>query len=108
MRILVLTETDDCCGPMAASFLRDYSVSLEVVSVGRNPSQAVDPMVVEVMKECMADLSAYRPRHVADVGAEAFDVVFECPDPPCPATIDDYRKMRDCVKNEAYLFFRSL
>jgi protein-tyrosine-phosphatase len=93
---------------MAAAFLRDYSTTIEVVSAGRKPLQSVDPLVVEVMKECLADLSAYRPRHVADVGAEAFDVVFEYPDPPCPAAIDDYRKMRDCVKNEAYLFFRSL
>ena len=104
MRILVLTETDACCGPMAAAFLRDYSTSLEVVSAGRKPLRNV----VEVMKECLADLSAYRPRHVADVGAEAFDVVFECPEPPCAATVEAYRKLRDCVKNEAYLFFRSL
>ena len=108
MRILVLTETDACCGPMAAAFLRDYSTTIEVVSAGRKPLQSVDPLVVEVMKECLADLSAYRPRHVVDVGAEAFDVVFECPEPPCAATVEAYRKLRDCVKNEAYLFFRSL
>ena len=108
MRILVITETDACCGPMAAAFLRDYSTSLEVVSAGRNPMYSIDPMVVTVMKECLIDLSDYAPRNRASIDLSDFDAVYECPEMSCDNTIDAYRELRDCIKNEAYLFFRSL
>ena len=108
MRILVLTETDASCGPMAAAFLRDYSPSLEVVSAGRNPVPEVDPLVVMVMKECLNDLSGYVPRDVKLLDVSGFDKVYECPEMTCLNTIDAYREMRDFIKNEAYLFFRDL
>ena len=108
MRILVLTETDACCGPMAAAFLRDYSPAFEVVSAGRNPSQTVDAMAVLAMKECLIDLSGYVPRDVKAMHRSDFDVVYECPEIACENTIDTYREMRDFIKNEAYLFFRGL
>ena len=108
MKILVLTETDACCGPMAAAFLRDYSPLLEVVSVGKNPSESVDPMMVTVMKECLVDLSDYQPKKASDFDPSAFDVVYEYPERSCQNTINAYRKLRDFIKNEAYLFFRSL
>ena len=108
MRILVLTETDTCCGPMAAAFLRDYSRRLEVVSAGRAPMETMDPMAVTVMKECMVDLSDYRPKDVSDFDLSDFDAVYECPDLSCGNSIDAYREMRDFIKNEAYLFFRGL
>jgi protein-tyrosine-phosphatase len=108
MKILVVTETDACCGPMAAAFLRDYSLSLEVVSAGMNPLESFDPMVVTVMKECLIDLSDYQPKKVSDFNPSAFDVVYECPERPCQKTIEAYRELRDFIKNDAYLFFRSL
>ena len=108
MKILVLTESDACCGPMAAAFLRDYSPKNEVVSVGYNPSKAIDSMAVTVMKESLIDLSDYRPREASDVDPKDFDVVYECPEIACPNTMDAYREMRDFIKNEAYLFFRNL
>ena len=108
MRILVLTETDACCGPMAAAFLHDYSPSLEVVSAGNNPLEAVDPMAVTVMKECLIDLSGYVPRDAKMLNVSDFDRVYECLEMTCPNTIDAYREIRDCIKNEAYLFFRGL
>lgn len=108
MRILVLTETDACCGPMAAAFLRDYSPSLEVVSAGKNPSQSVDPLMVEVMRECLIDLGAYVPCDVKNIGMSGFDAVYDCPEMDSPKTIEAYRTMRDFIKNEAYLFFRHL
>ena len=108
MRILVLTETDACCGPMAAAFLRDYSTTIEVASAGRNPLESVDSMVVTVMKECLIDLSDYQPKKVSNFKLSDFDVVYECPEWPCPDTIDAYRELRDFIKNEAYLFFRGL
>ncbi len=108
MKILVLTETDACCGPCVAAFLRDYSNILEVVSAGRNPLQSVEPMMVEVMKECLVDLSGYVPKGLETVQMETVDKVYECPDIPCPATMEEARSIRDFIKNEAYLFFRQI
>ena len=108
MRILVVTETDACCGPMAAAFLRDYSPRLEVVSAGRMPSQSIDSLLVEAMHECLIDLDGYMPRDMNALDESAFDVVYECPDGPAPKTIEEFRHLRDFIKNEAYLFFRSL
>ena len=106
MRVLVLSETDACCGPMAAAFLRDYSTAIEAISAGRNPSQSIDPMVVEAMKECLVDLTGYHPRDLKTLDMSDFDVVYECPDRPCPTTMEAFRELRDAVKNEAFLFFR--
>ena len=108
MRILVLTETDACCGPMAAAFLRDYSISNEVVSAGHNPIDSIDPLVVIVMKECLIDLSTYVPKNARLVDVSEFDVVYQCPERLCPKAIDAYRGLRDFIKNEAYLFFRKM
>lgn len=108
MKILVLSETDACCGPMAAAFLRDYSTSIKVESAGRKALKSIDSMVVAVMKECLVDLNGYVPQHVDKVDVSVFDVVYECPERSCPNTVADYRELRDFIKNEAYLFFRSL
>lgn len=108
MKILVITETDAFFGPMAAAFLRDYSPSNVVVSAGYNPLEIIDPMMVAAMQECLIDLSGYEPRNVKTICASDFDAVYECPDLPCPKTMAECRAMRDFIKNEAYLFFRSL
>lgn len=104
---MVLTEKDDCCGPMAAAFLRDYSPLMEVTSAGRNPAQNIDSLMVEVMQECLIDLDDYEPRNVKTIDESAFDVVYECPENDAPKTLDAYRAMRDFIKNEAYLFFKT-
>ena len=108
MRILVLTETDSCCGPMAAAFLNDYATWIEAVSAGSNPSLSLAPSVVAVMKECLVDLTGYVPRSIDGVDVGRFDRVYACPDKPGPPRLDDCRKLRDFVKNEAFLFFRAL
>ena len=108
MKVLVISETDASCGPMAAAFLRDYSTTLEVVSVGRNPSQSVDSMVVEVMKESLIDLKDYMPRDGTTVDADSFDAVYECPERPCSRTLEAYRNWRDEIKNAVFLFFLNL
>ena len=104
----MLSETDACCGPMAAAFLRDYSPTNEVVSAGRNPLPSVDPMMVKAMRECLIDLSDYVPRDVKMLDVSDFDAVYDCPEMNCPKTVDAYREMRDYIKNEAYLFFCGL
>ena len=108
MRILVLTETDACCGPMAAAFLHDYSTSIEVVSAGRNPAETIEPLMITAMKECMVDLLGYQPKNVTEFDFSAFDAVYECPDLPVPTTLEEFRELRDFIKNEAYLFFLSI
>ena len=106
MKILVLTEHDDCCGPMAAAFLGDYSPSLEVVSAGRHPAEAMPKMVVAVMRECLIDLEGYVPRDVAGLDLQDFDAVYECPDLPCPNEVQACRELRDRLKNESFLYYR--
>ena len=108
MKILVLTETDDCCGPMAAAFLNDFSTHIEAVSAGKNPLQSVEPMMITAMKECLIDLSDYVPRNVSSIEKSEFDVVYECPDLPCPKMLDECRVLRDFIKNEAFLFFKRM
>ena len=93
---------------MAAAFLRDYSPSFEVVSAGYNPSETLDPMTVTVMKECLSDLSGYVPRDVKAIDISDFDKVYECPDLPAPKTVDGFRRLRDFIKNDTYLFFKKL
>jgi len=108
MKVLVVTETDACCGPMAAAFLRDYSPLMEVVSAGRNPLQSIEPLLVAAMHECLTDLEVYLPRDLKTVDTSAFDAVYECPDSPCPTDVEACRALRDFIKNEAFLFFRGL
>lgn len=106
MRVLVITDTDACCGPMAAAFLRDYSPVLDVVSVGRNPLETIDSKVVVMMKECLIDLTGYVPRDITMVDVAEFDLVYECPDRLMPETDGECRNLRDFIKNEAYLFYK--
>ena len=108
MRVLVITESDSCCGPMAAAFLNDYSTSMEAVSVGRNPSQTIEPLLVVTMRECLVDLENYAPKSIDGIDLDSFDAVYECPDLPCPTTMKACREMRDYIKNEAFLFFKKM
>ena len=108
MKILVLTERDDCCGPMAAAFLADFSSKIEVVSAGRHPAPVVPRLLVAVMRECLIDLDGYVPCDAALMNVNDFDAVFDCPDEPCPDEIQACRKLRDFIKNESFLFYRRL
>ena len=106
MIILVLTERDDCCGPMAAAFLRDYSESLEVVSVGRHPVEAFPKLLVEAICECLIDMVGYQPRAISTVDLSEFDAIYECPDEPCPGTLKACRELRDFIKNESFKYYK--
>lgn len=108
MRVLLITRNDDGMGPMAASFLRDYSAHLEVVSVGRCVCPCIHPMVVAAMHECLIDLDGYLPRHIADVDEEQFDVVVEWPEKPLPDDLESLRILRDDVKNASFVFYRDV
>jgi protein-tyrosine-phosphatase len=106
MKILVLSEHDDCCGPMAAAFLRDYSEKWEIVSAGKAPTACCPWLVITTMRECLIDLSGYQPRSVSDLDLSAFDAVYECFDSPCPQDLDACRVLRDRIKNDAFLFYK--
>ena len=106
MKILVLTERDDFCGPMAAAFLRDYSERVEVVSAGRHPAKDVSPLVVVAMRECLIDMADYKPRDMASVDLSAFDLIYECPDEPCPSELQACRNLRDFIKNESFKYYK--
>lgn len=108
MKILVITEHDDCCGPMAAAFLSDYSGKVEVVSAGRRPAEALPLLMVAVMRECLIDLDGYRPRDLSSYDISDFDAVYECQDVPCPASVVEARALRDFIKNESFKFYRSI
>jgi len=106
MKILVITECDDCCGPMAAAFLGDYSPKLEVVSAGRRPAKALPRLLVAVMRECLIDLDGYVPRELAALDLKDFDAVYECPDLPCPEEVQACRDLRDFIKNESFKYYK--
>ena len=106
MKILVITEHDDCCGPMAAAFLNDYSEKVEAVSAGRHPAEALPRLLVAVMRECLIDFGDSVPRNVADLDLGAFDEVYECPDQPCPADVRACRELRDFIKNESFKYYK--
>ena len=108
MKILVITEHDDCCGPMAAAFLEDFSSKIEVVSAGRRPAEVIPRMLVAVMRECLIDLEGYVPRDIALINTNDFDAVYECPDLPFPTEVQACRDLRDFIKNESFLFYRRL
>ena len=107
MKILVLSEHDDCCGPMAAAFLADYSSKNEVVSAGRNPASGLPKLLVAVMRECLIDLDGYQPQDVSKLDLNDFDLVYECPDLPCPNEVQTCRELRDFIKNESFLYYRN-
>ena len=92
---------------MAAAFLNDYSTKLEVVSAGLNPTQFIDSLLITAMKECLIDLEDYVPKDAKSFDVLDFDMVYKCPDKPAPTTLEEYRILRDYIKNEAYLFFRN-
>ena len=108
MKVLVLSDSDALCGPMAAAFLRDFSPSWKVVSAGIRAAQSIDPLAVEVMHESLIRLEGYVPRDWSEVDSSEFDVLYHCPEIEVPTTLEDYRELRDFIKNEAFLFFRKL
>ena len=93
---------------MAAAFLNDFSTHVDAVSVGRNPLQSLEPLLVEAMRECLVDLEGYVPKSINDFDAKGFDVVYHCPDLPCPTTMEACRELRDFIKNESFLFFKNM
>ncbi len=123
MKILVVSENDNCCGPMAACFLNDFDTNVEAFSAGICPSESLLDNVVEVMKECFADLSRYKPmkykQHMladADYVVSIGDLSLEFNVTHCPLPSGSYdtnsigclRELRDYIKNEMFVVFRDI
>jgi protein-tyrosine-phosphatase len=89
---------------------------VEVYSAGSRPSQQIDPMVIEVMKEKGIDLSSKRPKSLNDLPSIEMDylVTMGCEE-TCPAVlakkiieweipdpkgrpIDEVRRIRDMLE----------
>jgi protein-tyrosine-phosphatase len=90
---------------------------VEVYSAGSRPSQQIDPMVIEVMKEKGIDLSSKRPKSLNDLPSIEMDylvtmgceetcpavlakkiIEWEIPDPK-GKSIDAFRKVRDIIED---------
>ena len=76
-------------------------------SIGNRPRDPMSAMFVAAMKECLVNLEDYVPKSIGEINPMDFDKVYECPDLPCPTTMPECRKVRDSIKNEAFLFFRN-
>ena len=108
MKVLVLTNSDDCAGPMAAAFLRDYGQDLNVVSAGHHAASCLHPLVVPAMKECLVNLENTSTNPFENLDVSAFDFVYEPSEVDVPDDMDTFRIFRDRVKNESFLFYRDV
>lgn len=76
MRILVLCTGNVARSQMAAAFLRYFLQGrAEVLSAGSRPETALWQPVVDAMAEVGIDLSAERPKSVAEFEGQEFDIV---------------------------------
>jgi arsenate reductase len=89
-RVLFICQHNSGRSQMAAAYLRQMAGDrLHVESAGLKPSEGVNPLVVEVMREEGIDISANRPQSVFDLfkNSRVFDHVItvchagesECP-----------------------------
>ena len=126
MKILVITENDNCCGPIAVRFLNDFNEKVEACSAGVCPDEKVRHDVVELMHECFCDMSEYKPvlflpsmleeaDYVIIIGELYFDAQsckslrLELPPQLAGAkTIGEMRALRDYIKNEAFVILKKL
>jgi len=91
---------------------------IEVYSAGSRPSSAIDPLVIEVMKEKGFDLSSKRPKSLNELPPVEMDylvtmgceetcpaipakkiIAWEIPDPK-GKSIDVFREVRDLIEDK--------
>lgn len=125
-RILILCTGNSCRSQMAAALVNhDLRGQWLAESAGTHPAPAVHPLAIEVMAELGIDISAQRPRSVAALQGESYDLVMtvcadaaaDCPvwlgrertvrigfDDPAQATgspaqiLDEFRRVRDEIR----------
>ena len=99
---------------------------VEVYSAGSHPSSAIDPLVIEVMKEKGIDLSGKRPKGLNDLPPIEMDylITMGCEE-TCPAVlakqvvewqipdpkgkpIEVFREVRDDIENKVKTLFEEI
>jgi arsenate reductase len=104
---------------MAEGFANAFGqVKIEVYSAGSNPSSAIDPLVIEVMREKGIDRTGRRPKGLNDLPPVEMDylvtmgceetcpavlakkiIEWEIPDPK-GKSIDIFREVRDIIEGK--------
>ena len=135
MKILILCTGNSCRSQMAEGFLKSFDPELEVYSAGTNPSDAVHPKAIQVMKEVGIDISGGYPKNVDQFLDQSFDYVITvcdnaketCPvfmgdvkeqlhigfEDPAEATgteekiLNEFRKIRDEIKRDFFEFYKN-
>jgi len=112
---------------MAQGFAEAFGrEKVEVYSAGSRPSQQIDPMIIEVMKEKGIDLSSKRPKSLNDLPSIEMDylvtmgceetcpaisakkiIEWEIPDPK-GKSIEFYREIRDIIKDKVKTFLEEI
>ena len=112
---------------MAEGFAEAFGQGkIEVYSAGSRPSQQIDPMIIEVMKEKGIDLSSKRPKSMNDLSPIEMDylvtmgceetcpaipakkiIEWEIPDPKGKST-DFFREVRDIIEGKVKSLFEEI
>lgn len=132
-KVLILCTGNSCRSQMAEAFLQSFDADLQVCSAGTIPAERVNPFAVRVMLEFGLDITAGRPKHVAEFSNDSFDYVItvcdaakeSCPvftgkvknmlhigfEDPAEAVgteeeiLSVFRRVRDEIKKEFYKFY---
>ncbi len=136
MKILILCTGNSCRSQMAHGFMQSFDKSLIVRSAGTQPSERVNPLAVEVMKEVGIDISSQKPKSVNEYLGESWDyVITVCDDAKesCPFfsgkvahrlhigfedpskvigseefILSEFRRVRDLIMDGFYKLYRQL
>ena len=101
MKILVLCTGNSCRSQMAEGYLKSFDQNLYVVSAGTEPSGAVHPKAIQVMKEEGIDLSKSKPKSVDEFLNECFDYVITV----CGGAKESCPMFTGKVKNRIHIGF---
>ena len=101
MKILILCTGNSCRSQMAEGYLKSFNSKWEVVSAGTEPSGAVHPKAIQVMKEESIDLSESRPKSVNEFLTQEFDFVITV----CGGAKESCPMFTGKVKNQLHIGF---
>ncbi len=101
MKTLVLCTGNSCRSQMAEGYLKSFNPTWTVVSAGTEPSGAVHPKAIQVMKEEGIDLSDGYPKSVDEFLDQEFDYVITV----CGGAKESCPMFRGKVKNRIHIGF---